>query len=222
MNQTQVPASNGQDESPINLTALRNRLPRWIGRFIPSGGGQHGDRHGKKMFGVTIFLLSESMVFVSFFASYITLRLTTSNWLPDGVSGPEASFPVVLNTVILVSSSFVIFFAERALERDRITQFRVLWLLTTAMGTYFLFGELQEWQGLDFGLTSGIAGGTFYILTGFHGLHVTVGIILQLVMLARSFFLQQEEGHFGVSAVSLFWHFVDVIWLVLFSLIYLW
>ncbi len=211
------------DESPVDLQGWRDRLPNWLKRFIPSGGGQHEDHHGKGMFGVTIFLLSESMVFVSFFATYITLRLTTADWLPPGIKGPEASPAVIINTIILVSSSFVIYFAERALKSHQLSQFRLLWLATSAMGVYFLFGEVKEWLGLDFGLSTGLVGGTFYILTGFHGLHVATGVILQLIMLGRSFIPHNyENGHFGVSAASLFWHFVDVIWLVLFALIYLW
>ena len=221
---TQTPSpSNHHDESPINLQRIRRRLPHWLQRFIPSGGGQHEDHHGKSMFGFTIFLLSESMVFVTLFASYIALRLSTPNWIPPGVSGPEASPSVIFNSVVLVSSSFVIYFAERALKRHQLNRFRILWLSTSVTGTYFLVGEVKEWLGLDFGLTSGLVGGTFYILTGFHGLHVTTGIILQLIMFGRSFRSRNyENGHFGVSAASLFWHFVDVIWIVLFSLIYIW
>jgi cytochrome c oxidase subunit III len=82
---------------------------------------------------------------------------------------------------------------------------------------------LREWMGLDFGLTTGLLGGTYYLLTGFHGLHVLTGILLQLLMLGRSFRPHNyDKGHFGITAVSLFWHFVDVIWLVLLTLVYLW
>ena len=190
---------------------------------MPSGGGQHEDHHGKSLFGMTLFLLSESMIFVSFFATYVLLRLETPDWIPAGIKGPDPSLAVIFHTVVLVSSSFVIYFAERSLKQNKLNQFRLLWLLTSAMGIYFLIGEMQEWAGLDFGLDTGLMGGTFYLLTGFHGLHVTTGIILQMIMLGRSFLPNNyEDGHFGVTAASLFWHFVDVIWIVLFALIYLW
>lgn len=222
MTQT-TPHSVHEDESPVNLQALRRYLPAWLARYLPSGGGQHEDHHGKNLFGMTIFLLSESMVFVSFFATYIILRLENADWVPPGVKGPEASASVILHTVVLVFSSFVIYFAERSLKQQKLWHFRLLWLLTSAMGIYFLIGEVQEWQGLDFGLDTGLMGGTFYILTGFHGLHVATGILLQMIMLGRSFLPNNyEDGHFGITATSLFWHFVDVIWIVLFSLIYLW
>jgi cytochrome c oxidase subunit 3 len=210
------------DESPINLERFRQKLPKWLQRFLPSGGGYAHDHHGKGMFGFTVFLLSESMVFFSFFMAYIALRLSTNPWLPPGVSRLEVTKPAI-NTVILVSSSFVIYFAERALKRHKINKFRFLWLLTSVMGTYFLVGQAIEWSHLSFRLTTGLFGATFYLLTGFHGLHVLVGVLLQLLMLARSFIPgNYNSSHFGVSATSLFWHFVDVIWIILFSLLYLW
>ncbi len=211
------------DESPIRLERLRESLPEWLKRFLPSGGGQAHDHHGKGMFGFTVFLLSESIIFISFFVSYIALRLTTEHWLPPGIKGPELSTSVIVHSVVLLSSSLVIQWAERALKRRKINQFRLLWLLTSAMGAYFLAGEVQEWLGLDFGVSTGLVGGTFYLLTGFHGLHVLTGIFLQMIMLVRSFIPgNYNKSHFGVSATTLFWHFVDGIWVILFSLLYLW
>ncbi|PMB05600.1 heme-copper oxidase subunit III [Fischerella thermalis CCMEE 5198] len=180
------------------------------------------DEEGNKMFGFVVFLLSESVIFLSFFAGYIVYKLTTPNWLPSGVDGLEVVAPAV-NTVVLVASSFVIYLAERALQRHNLWRYRLLLLVTMAMGTYFLIGQAIEWRGLEFGFTSGAFGGMFYLLTGFHGLHVLTGILLQLIILVRSFIPGNfESGHFGVNATSLFWHFVDVIWIVLFVLLYIW
>ena len=180
------------------------------------------DEQATSLFGFIVFLLSESVIFLSFFAGYIVLKTTALNWLPDGVEGLEVSTPAI-NTVVLVSSSFVIYFAEEALKKHQMWLFRGLWLLTSAMGIYFLAGQAIEWSELQFGLTSGGFGGTFYLLTGFHGLHVLLGVLLQFYMLFRSFKPgNYDKGHTGITEVSLFWHFVDVIWIVLFSLIYLW
>jgi cytochrome c oxidase subunit 3 len=180
------------------------------------------DEAGNSMFGFIVFLLSESVIFLSFFAGYILYKTTTPNWLPAGVEGLEIKEPAI-NTVVLVSSSFVIYIAERFLHRQSLWGFRLFWLLTMAMGSYFLYGQAVEWRSLAFGFTSGVFGGTFYLLTGFHGLHVFTGILLQAIMLIRSFIPgNYEKGQFGVEATSLFWHFVDVIWIILFVLIYVW
>jgi cytochrome c oxidase subunit 3 len=222
LSKTHMKSHTHIDESPIRFDRWVQKLPNWLQRFLPSGGGQAHDHHGKALFGFTVFLLSESIVFISFFMTYIALRLTTNPWLPPGVPSLEVKQPAI-NTLVLVSSSFVIYFAERALKGNKLAKFRLLWLTTSAMGTYFLVGQAIEWSHLSFGLTTGLFGATFYLLTGFHGLHVLVGILLQLIMLVRSFIRgNYNSGHFGVSATSLFWHFVDVIWLILFSLLYLW
>jgi cytochrome c oxidase subunit 3 len=182
----------------------------------------HHDEEGNKMFGFIVFLLSESVIFLSFFAGYVIYKTTAANWLPAGVSGLEIKEPAI-NTVVLVSSSFVIYLAEKALHRRNLMGFRILLLTTMLMGSYFLYGQAMEWSSLEFGFTSGIFGGLFYLLTGFHGLHVLTGILLQLMVLIRSFLPgNYDNGQYGVDATSLFWHFVDVIWIVLFILIYVW
>ncbi|MGB7441391.1 MAG: heme-copper oxidase subunit III [Coleofasciculaceae cyanobacterium] len=180
------------------------------------------DEAGNSMFGFIVFLLSESVIFLSFFAGYIIYKTSTVDWLPPGVSGLEVREPAI-NTVILVSSSFVIYIAERFLHDKNLWGFRAFWLLTMAMGSYFLYGQAVEWRSLEFGFTSGLFGGTFYLLTGFHGLHVLTGVLLQSWMLVRSFIPgNYDGGEFGVAATSLFWHFVDVIWIILFVLLYVW
>ena len=175
-----------------------------------------------RMFGFIVFLLSESVIFFSFFVGYIVYKMNATDWLPVGFDGLEVREPLI-NTIVLVSSSFVIYFAERCLHKENLWGFRIFWLLTMAMGSFFLYGQAVEWMGLPFGFTDGVFGGTFYLLTGFHGLHVFTGVLLQSIMLGRSFIPNNyEEGEYGVAATSLFWHFVDVIWILLFILIYLW
>jgi cytochrome c oxidase subunit 3 len=180
------------------------------------------DEESNKMFGFIVFLLSETFIFLGFFSGYVVYKTTIPNWLPPGVSGLEIKTPAI-NTVVLVSSSLVIYLAERALVRHDLIRFRQFLMLTIAMGTYFLVGQGIEWYNLSFGFTTGVFGGMFYLLTGFHGLHVLTGLLLQIIVFGRSFIPgNYETGHFGVNATSLFWHFVDVIWIVLFVLIYIW
>ena len=182
----------------------------------------HQVEHDNRMFGFVVFLLSESVIFFSFFAGYIVYKTTSLDWLPTGVTGLEIKEPAI-NTVVLVSSSFVIYIAEKFLHKNNLWGFRAFWLLTIAMGSYFLYGQAVEWSGLPFGFGDGVFGGTFYLLTGFHGLHVLTGVLLQSIMLGRSFLPNNyAKGEFGVQSTSLFWHFVDVIWIILFILIYVW
>ncbi|MBD3882508.1 heme-copper oxidase subunit III [Phormidium tenue FACHB-886] len=183
---------------------------------------QEHDEAGNSKFGFIAFLLSESVIFLAFFVGYIIYKTTTPDWYPSGVTGLETEAPRI-NTIVLVSSSFVIYVAERYLHDKKLWGFRLFLLATMAMGGYFLFGQAVEWAGLPFSYQSGLFGGTFYLLTGFHGLHVLTGILLQTLMLARSFFPgNYDNGYFGVEATSLFWHFVDVIWIILYILIYVW
>lgn len=183
------------------------------------GEGQHANHN---LTGFIIFLCSESVIFLAFFSGYAILRLAALDWLPAGVDSLEWRLPLI-NTVVLVSSSFTMVVAEHFKGKGKIWLFRGFWLLTMAMGAYFLYGQAVEWSGLSFGFTSGTFGGTFYLLTGFHGLHVLTGILLMGLMLAKSFVPgNYDGGEQGVIATSLFWHFVDVIWIILFVLLYVW
>jgi len=183
---------------------------------------QEHDEADNSKFGFIVFLLSESVIFLSFFVGYVVYKTTAIDWYPPGVTELEVSAPRI-NTIVLVSSSFVIYVAERYLHDKKLWGFRLFLLATIAMGSFFLYGQLVEWRSLTFGFTSGLFGGTFYLLTGFHGLHVLTGILLQALMMIRSFLPgNYDNGFFGVEATSLFWHFVDVIWIILFVLIYVW
>jgi cytochrome c oxidase subunit 3 len=187
-----------------------------------SAHGEHGSHPNFTLTGFVIFLLSESVIFLAFFSGYAVLKLNATDWLPSGVEGLEWQTPLV-NSVVLISSSGTIYLAEWFKHRGSLLGFRALWLLTMAMGAYFLWGQAQEWQSLSFGFTDGTFGGTFYLLTGFHGLHVATGVLLMALMLVKSFLPgNYEGGEQGVVATSLFWHFVDVIWIALFLLLYVW
>jgi len=199
-------------------------IERAISQEIEAGIREHQehDEAGNSKFGFIVFLLSESVIFLSFFVGYAIFKTTTSDWYPSGVTGLETREPLI-NTIVLVSSSFVIYVAERYLHDKKLWGFRIFLLATMLMGGYFLFGQAVEWRGLPFTYQSGLFGSTFFLLTGFHGLHVLTGIVLQTLMLGRSFIPgNYNNGFFGVEATSLFWHFVDVIWIVLYILIYVW
>ncbi len=184
-------------------------------------GGSHRAHPDHSPTGFVLFLASESLVFLAFFAGYAALRAGAPSWYPAGLEGLEWREPLRY-TAVLLSSSGTIALAEHCLERGRLALFRGLWLLTMAMGAVFLAGQLLEWRGLPFGFTDGVFANLFYLLTGFHGLHVAAGIVLMGVMLLRSLGSAGGGDHRGLRAAGLFWHFVDVIWVALFALLYVW
>ena len=130
-----------------------------------------------------------------------------------------------MNTILLVASSITLTIAHKALKKDARTP-TLIWLaITIALGAVFLVFQIEEYviayTEYDLTLRSGIYGSTFFMLTGFHGAHVTLGAIILTVMLIR--LLRGHfsgEQHFGFEAASWYWHFVDVVWLGLFLFVY--
>ena len=183
----------------------------------------HGvEHHDYRLLGVIVFLIAEGMIFLGLFTAYLTFRAVAPSWPPAGTPKLELLLPSI-NTVILIASSFVIHQADTAVKKDDVKGLRTWFAVTALMGAIFLCGQLYEYKHLEFGLTSNLFGSTFYVLTGFHGLHVCFGLLLMLGVLWRSLKPNHysKEHHFGVEAAELYWHFVDVIWVLLFLLLYL-
>lgn len=183
--------------------------------------GHHG-HPDLRMIGVYIFLIADSMTFLGFFAALLIYRATMPVWPPEGTPELELLIPII-NTSILVASSFVMHRGQTALKNNDVKGLQVWFAITAAMGALFLGGQAYEYFHAEFGLTTNLFASCFYVLTGFHGLHVMTGVLLILSVLWRS--RQQAHytsgSHFGVEAAEIYWHFVDVIWLVLFVLVYL-
>lgn len=182
----------------------------------------HHEHPDFRMIGLYIFLVSDSMTFIGFFAALLIYRAIVPVWPPAGTPELELLIPIV-NTAILVASSFVMHQGQAALKKDDIKGLQTWFGITAAMGAVFLLGQGYEYFHAEFGLTTNLFSSCFFVLTGFHGLHVMTGVLLILCVLWRS----RETGHyssnshFGVEAAEIYWHFVDVIWLVLFVLVYL-
>lgn len=182
----------------------------------------HAEHHDYRMFGIIIFLIAEAMIFLGLFTAYLTFRAVAPSWPPEGTPKLELLLPGI-NTIILISSSFVIHNADTAIKKNDVKGLQKWFAITAAMGAVFLVGQLYEYFHLEFGLTTNLFASTFYVLTGFHGLHVAFGLVLMLGVLWRS--LKQghysSENHFGVEAAEIYWHFVDVVWIFLFLLLYI-
>lgn len=182
----------------------------------------HHGHPDHRMFGVIIFLIAESMIFLGLFGAFLIYRGTLPEWPPAGTPELELLLPGI-NTIILVSSSFVMHKGQTAIRENNNSGLQLWFALTALMGAIFLGGQLYEYWHTGFGLTDNVFTACFYVLTGFHGLHVTFGLLLILAVLwrSRSEGHYSSESHFGVEAAELYWHFVDVVWIILFSLVYL-
>jgi cytochrome c oxidase subunit 3 len=182
------------------------------------------------MMGMYIFLASEVMFFGSLFAMYFYLFGSHLVWPPPPPAAePEfyvSWWPIpTINTVILLSSGVTCHFGLEALRHANRSRFFVLWISTIILGIGFEGGQLYEFiaafaRHLD--LTANSFASAFFIMTGFHGAHVLGGLILLGLILYRAARGQfSPQNHVGVAAVTLYWHFVDVVWIFLFGILYL-
>ena len=180
----------------------------------------HG-HHDARLFGLATFLVADGMTFAGFFAAYLTFRAV--NPLPEGSTYELELLLPTINTVLLLVSSFTFHRAGRECRANRLAACRNWLLITGALGLAFLAGQMVEYFSLPFGLTDNLFASTFYALTGFHGLHVTLGAIcIGIVALqCRPGGGVDAENPFGLEAAELYWHFVDGIWVVLYGILYL-
>ncbi|MEB3300875.1 MAG: heme-copper oxidase subunit III [Cyanobacteriota bacterium] len=180
--------------------------------------GEHAD---VRMFGLATFLVADGMTFAGFFAAYLTFRAV--NPLPSGSNYELELILPTINTALLILSSFTFHRAGKQLLSGRAQPCRLWLMLTAALGIAFLVGQMVEYFHLPFGLRENLFASTFYALTGFHGLHVTLGVICILVVLLQvgPKGTVSPSQPFGLEAAELYWHFVDGIWVVLYGLLYL-
>jgi cytochrome c oxidase subunit 3 len=188
------------------------------------------------------------MFFAAFFGALFYMRVLSVPWLGDfdnkilwpdftahwpvagpGLKGeftPMAAWGIpAINTLLLLSSGATVTWAHWGLKRNNRLQLIIGLILTILLGYTFLGLQAYEYghaySELNLKLTTGAYGATFFMLTGFHGLHVTIGTIMLLTILGRCIVGHfKPEHHFGFEAVSWYWHFVDVVWLLLFILVY--
>ena len=174
--------------------------------------------------GILLFLLSEAALFGAFFASYFFLRTVVNEgpWPPEPFELPVLVAGV--NTAILVSSSFTIHWALESVKRGNRRGMVLGMLVTWLLGATFLFIQLTEYIHIGFSARDGAFGSIFYGLTGLHGAHVIVGLILLTIVnvrIWRGHFGPKPEQHLGMEIPGIYWHFVDVMWVVVFTAVYI-
>jgi cytochrome c oxidase subunit 3 len=177
--------------------------------------------------GTIIWLSSELMFFAALFAMYFTLRsVTGADFWTEHADALNVPFSAV-NTTILVLSSFTCQMGVFAAERGDVKKLRSWFVVTFLMGAVFIGGQVFEYTNLvkedGISLSSDPYGSAFYLTTGFHGLHVTGGLIAFLLVLGRTYAAKRFTHQQATAAivVSYYWHFVDVVWIGLFATIYL-
>ncbi len=198
----------------------------------PVAGLAHDSSGGisNPILGMLLFITSEVMFFSGLFAAYFNVRANAPAWPPTPPEGVESfhleMFPLVLPaTILLIASSFSMQFAVWAIRRNDRTAFLRNMAVTVVIGVVFLFMQAADYailgaEGIT--LSAGTFGTTYFTLTGFHGAHVFGGVIMLGVVLYRGLAGQfSGKHHDAVEAASLYWHFVDVVWILLFSLLYL-
>ena len=171
--------------------------------------------------GMACLILAESAIFTIFVVAYLF-------YVGKSLTGPtprEVLETPIFYTICLLSSSLTIHFAGKLLERGRRSAFLLLWLLTIALGALFLYGTGQEWRRLiyEHGLTisTNLFGTTYYSLVGLHAFHVTAGLVMLSIVLFFGLAGRVGPEHSArVDVLSLYWHFVDVVWVIVFTVVY--
>lgn len=180
------------------------------------------DRGGLSMpvLGVVIFIASEMMLFATFFGSYFTLRAGASQWPPENIPKLPMFLPIIL-TLILLTSSVSMHGAIWGVRNNNRTVFVTSLAITALLGASFLAGEIFDALEAGFNFSTNAYGTVFFSILSFHILHVAGGVLMLIFCLAGSL-----SGKFGpnnyqvIEATSYYWHFVDVVWIFVFTILY--
>ncbi len=194
----------------------------------------HGEPHGPPpanrssrvappLLGMMLFIISEIMVFGAFFTAYFFVRVVAEGhrWFPFD----ETELPKLIagmNTAILLSSSLTMHWAQTAIKNGNRFAFKAGMLLTALLGATFLFIQINEYVHLGFAPQDHAQGTIFYGLTGLHGAHVFIGLTLLVMVTVRAFRGHfSPEHHEGVEVPGIYWHFVDVMWVIVYTSVYI-
>jgi len=191
-------------------------------------GGHSGVVVRGLILGIILFILREVFFFLSFFWAFFHSSLSPAVelggvWPPCGLEPLNAFQVPLLNTVILLSSGVRVTWAHQAILGENKFMGGVSLVITWGLGLYFLILQWTEYYIAMFGVRDSVFGSTFFVSTGFHGFHVIIGTLFLLVIWLRgvkSHF--RSSHHFGFECAAWYWHFVDVVWLFLFSVVYWW
>jgi cytochrome c oxidase subunit 3 len=199
---------------------------------MEAASAAHAEHHGPpeanrssrvepQLLGMLLFIISEVMIFGAFFTAYFFIRVVQGDaWPAHGMEIPTG--PVAINTAVLLSSSLTMHWAQTSIKNDNRWGLKAGMASTLFLGICFLALQVNEYVHVGFAPHDHAQGSIFYGLTGLHGAHVCVGLILLSMVTVRAF-----RGHFdskhhrGVEVPGIYWHFVDVMWIVVYTTIYI-
>nr|YP_009944023.1 cytochrome c oxidase subunit III [Quiscalus mexicanus]QOD95867.1 cytochrome c oxidase subunit III [Quiscalus mexicanus] len=179
-------------------------------------------------YGMALFITSEAFFFLGFFWAFFHSSLAPTpelggQWPPVGIKPLNPMEVPLLNTAILLASGVTVTWAHHSITEANRKQAIQALSLTVLLGFYFTALQAMEYYEAPFSIADGIYGSTFFVATGFHGLHVIIGSTFLLVCLLRLIkYHFTSNHHFGFEAAAWYWHFVDVVWLFLYISIYWW
>nr|YP_010554625.1 cytochrome c oxidase subunit III [Hydromanicus huapingensis]UYO79245.1 cytochrome c oxidase subunit III [Hydromanicus huapingensis] len=178
--------------------------------------------------GMILFIVSEIFFFISFFWSFFHSSLSPnielgSIWPPSNIQAFNPFQIPFLNTLILLISGVSVTWAHHSLMENKYKESFKATFLTVSLGIYFTFIQAYEYKKAPFSIADSIFGSSFFVATGFHGIHVLIGSIFLITCMMRIYFNHFSfNHHFGFEAASWYWHFVDVVWIFLFIFMYWW
>lgn len=189
---------------------------------LDAASGRIAPRADVAWWGMLMFLFNEAALFATLIATYFFLATSTMSWPPPGVAKPTLRWPLVM-TAALLSSSAVLVYGERGLERGNRRRYNVGVAGAVALGLVFLGLQIKEYieKLATLGPTQNSYGSIFYTITGLHGTHVAFGILCLIWVMLRESRSPHATRSAATGNVSMYWHFVDGVWLVIFTSLYL-
>lgn len=173
------------------------------------------------MVAMSCLIIGEAAIFTMFIVAYVY-------YMGRSLSGPTPAIlsAPIFNTVCLLSSSFTIVFAEKAIEHGKMKRFAILWLITIGLGIEFLIGTALEWHDLIYNyhltISTNLFGTTYYSLVGLHATHVILGMIMLSTVMIFTLAGRVNASHAErIKVLALYWHFVDWVWVAVFTTVYI-
>jgi heme/copper-type cytochrome/quinol oxidase subunit 3 len=184
-----------------------------------AAAGQRGYHLG--WWGMVVLIATEATIFLGLLSSYFFLQASSKTWPQGGIEPPKL-LEISIFTALLLGSTIPVVWAEKAIERGRVGHMRVALLIAWLMGAAFFAHQIWEFAHLDFGISDNAYASIFLVTTGLHGLHVLAGLMISAVVQLKAGLGEFDaDRHLTVDVFALYWHFVDVVWVFVFTSLYL-